>query len=438
MDIPSEFSSFFQRALEIKKIALSMKNPLVVHHHDTDGITSGAIVKTALRKKGIPHRMKVVKTLDEKAVEELRKEKEIIFVDLGAGNKMVNELEDVVIIDHHQTKGIEKPQLNPLLFGIDGGRELSSSGAAYVTFKERIDLAVVGAVGDMQFPFKGLNKLLLEKAEKEGKIKVERDLLLYGRYSRPLLQFIVFSDDPYIPSLSFNEDNVVLLFKEIGVETEKEGRPRTYSELSSSEKRKLVSALVEVLMAKGKERLAKRLVGETYLLIPSEIIKYPMDASEFSTMLNACGRHGKADVGVGFCLGEKGAKERAEELLLYHKKMIRNGIQYARASLNDFGPFYFLDGRGNIDEGIIGIVCGMLGGLGKPVFGIADSEDGRIKISGRGTVGLVEDGLNLGGVLKGCTEKCGGIGGGHQIAAGATFPKENLNEFLICLEKVRQ
>ena len=38
---------------------------------------------------------------------------------------------DVVTIDHHQTEGIEKLQANPLLFGIDGGTELSASGTAY-------------------------------------------------------------------------------------------------------------------------------------------------------------------------------------------------------------------------------------------------------------------------------------------------------------------
>jgi len=75
----------------------------------------------------------------------------------------VNELQDVLIIDHHQTKGVEKHQVNPLLYGIDGGDELSSSGAAALVFDTHFDLGVVGAVGDMQYPLRGMNRHMLGK-----------------------------------------------------------------------------------------------------------------------------------------------------------------------------------------------------------------------------------------------------------------------------------
>ena len=81
------------------------------------------------------YRRECIKKLDDAAIERYLKEEETIFVDLGGGNTRVNELKDTVIIDHHQTDGITKPQANPMLHGIDGGNELSASGTAFCVFQ---------------------------------------------------------------------------------------------------------------------------------------------------------------------------------------------------------------------------------------------------------------------------------------------------------------
>jgi len=418
--------NFEEACEEARKIAFSFSNPLIVHHYDTDGITSGAIVTGAFIDENRQHRRLCIKKLDDFAVDSLSKEKEIIFVDLGGGNKRVNELKDVLIIDHHQTEGIKKPQINPLLYGIDGSTELSASGTAYFVFRKRVELAITGAVGDMQLPFVGKNRELVKDGEAQGCVKVENDLCFYGRYSRPLIQFLEYSDEPYLPGLSYREDKCVQLILSLGIEIKDGERYRTYADLSVEEKTKLVSALAELLVERGRIKDVAELIKESYVFQKNRMDE-TYEAGEFSTMLNACGRHGKDDVGVGIALGKEEYFEPARKLLQLHRRMLKEGVAYASATMQDFGAFYLIDGRGVIDENIIGIICGMVlqPSWKKPVVGIADSAKNQLKISTRGKGG------NLGLAIRAAAARCGGIGGGHRMAAGASIPADKLNSFLV-------
>ena len=439
MELKTNQLEFLERCKEAQKIALSFKNPLIVFHYDADGITSGAITQEAFLKQNKKFRPFPAKKLDDSVIEEIQKEKEIVFVDLGGGNKRVNELNDVVIIDHHQTEGIEKLQVNPLLFGIDGGAELSASGAASLVFEHRFDLGVVGAVGDMMYPLVGMNRYVLEEGTKDNSLEVKNELRLYGRYSRPLIDFLAYSDEPFIPSLAYNLENCEKFLSDLGIEIKESEKWKKYSELSFPEKKKLISALAKLLIDKNMQWAAAELVGETYLLNQRKNQPGIYDAAEFSTVLNACGRHKNPEVGVDLCLNQEHSYEKALELLKKHKLAIRKGVTYAKMHINDFGPFFFIDAREIIEDSIIGIVCGMVsGGKTKPILGVATTESG-LKISSRGTKTLVDNGLNLGALMAACTKEVGGIGGGHKIAAGANIPADSLNHFLfIAAQFLRQ
>jgi single-stranded-DNA-specific exonuclease len=71
----------------------------------------------------------------------------------------------------------------------------------------------------------------------------------------------------------------------------------------------------------------------------------------------------------------------------------------------------------------------------KPILGFAKSEN-VVKVSGRGTPDLVRRGLNLGAIMKEASEKLGGAGGGHTIAAGAQIPVGKEDEFLAIAEEL--
>lgn len=409
---------FLEKCDEAKKFALAMDNPLIVHHYDADGVSAGALVCSAF--EGKKYRRKCIKKLDDHAIEELTQEKEIIFVDLGGGNKRVNELQNVLIIDHHQTEGIEKFQINPLLFGLDGGKELCSASTAYCVFRKHADLAVVGAAGDMQMPLSGMNKWVAEQGVESGEIVIEQDLRFYGRYCRNLIQFLAYSDDPYLPGISYREDKAEELLKDLGLNYEN----RIYADLNDEEKKTLISALARILIGTNRKT---DLVGESYIF-PKRPKNETYEANEFSTILNACGRHSKPDIGVRVCLGDESAYQEARELLRLHRKMLRDGINYASKNIQNLGNFYFLDGREIIDEGIIGIVIGMSLRGKKPIIGVSLGEEGSIKISGRCPKTSEK---NMGALMKAATEELGGVGGGHTMAAGAAIPIDKLNEFLL-------
>lgn len=437
-----DHSGFLERAKEAGKAALSMRSPLVINHYDCDGITSGSITSAALAQAGIPHRVNTVRKVDDALIDSLSNEKEIIFTDLGGGTKRVNELVgDVVILDHHQTTEVDKLQLNPHLFGYDGGTEISAAGVAYFAFRVEIELAIVGAIGDMQYPLASLNREILQEGVAAGKAKSEIGLRMYGRQSRPLPQLLAYSDDPYLPGLGGHEERCAQFIENTGIAKNPDGKWPTYAQLDEDGKRKLVGALA-VHLAEGAQARVRGagavdekpdlIVGETYVLPKYENAPELYDAGEFSTMLNACGRHEMAPLGMDICLGREGALEKGRELLLQHRRALREGIEYAYRHTRDFGPFLFLDGRGVIEDGIIGVVAGMLypGGRAKPILALSIDASGKIKASGRGTKKLLENGLNLGLAMRESCAKLGGAGGGHKIAAGATIPPEKLDEFL--------
>lgn len=434
MELSSNQQQFLDRCTEVRRIALSFRNPLVVHHHDADGLSSGAIVAYALGRANVPHRIRCVKTLDDHVIESLREEKEVIFTDLGSGNPKVDELQDVVVIDHHQPVPISKPQANCMLFGLDGGRELSAASSAYLVFRQRVDLGVVGAVGDLQGPFQGLNQHMALEGQASGEVRIEKDLGFYGRFSRPLIPFLLYADEIYIPGFSYQEERIAEFLRDLSIPLKEGERWRAYADLEASEKQKLISGLTEMLIASGRGAEAERLIREGYVF-PKNPRNETYEANEFSTLLNACGRNGRPEVGLGVCLNQPEAYTEAKQLLELHRRNIREGIAYAQQHVQDFGLFYFLDGRGVIGETIIGIICGMWlrSNAPKPVLGVSQSEEGELKASGRANGMLVRQGLNIGLLLRAAAADAGGIGGGHRAAGGATFPKEKINEFLLAV-----
>jgi single-stranded-DNA-specific exonuclease len=157
------------------------------------------------------------------------------------------------------------------------------------------------------------------------------------------------------------------------------------------------------------------------------------DSKEFSTLLNACGRHGEVNIGLDTMMKVPGAYEQAKGLLELHQRMLREGIEYAQKKVIDLGTFYLLDARGVIEDTLVGVVAGMLYSSippTKPIIALSiDKENNNIKISGRATGELVRNGVDLG---KSLGKVCEGIGkgGGHNIAAGATIEPEHVNLFI--------
>lgn len=436
--------TFAESCAEALALIRTMKSPVVMGHYDCDGITSTSIVVLGLRGLGIePKKVLTRRKISEVEVAEMAGEKEIITVDFGASvhAHLAKLNAKAIILDHHQPLDgrSDVPQVNPHFCGIDGGTEISAAGVAYRVFEpvlpdEAIDLSIVGAIGDMQYPFTGENAKIFEKAERLGRAKKEIDITLFGRVSRPLTWFLTYSTDVYLPGLTGNQEACNAFLEALGIPLKEGEYWRKYVDLSPQEREKLKAALREHL-AKNNLR-DEGLIGEVYTFLKQPKGTELQDANEFSTVLNACGRQGRPEVGIALCTGAPGSFEEARALLIKHRSALREGIEYAEQNVEDFGRFYFLDARGIIDDGIVGVVAGMLYSVlprDKPIIAAALDANGNVKVSARGTKGLLAKGINLGKIMQ----EAGGPGcGGHGVAAGANMKRDDLDAFLLKVGKL--
>lgn len=446
--------AFDAKAKEIASFLKQEDNLVVVNHFDADGLSSGSIIIKTLQRENKTFQIKTVKQIYHAAIEEIKQLGEkIVFVDFGSGQlDLIKEnFSNFAVIDHHQPVKLEHDlHFNPLLFGFDGGFEISGAGSAYFVAKQvskkNIDLsplAIVGAVGDIQDlsgKLIGLNREILKEAEENNLLKAEIDLRMYGRISRPLAQFLSFSSSPVIPFLTANEENCYKFLKDLGIELKQGENWRTYAMLSQTEKQMLTSQLLMHLVEHGmKEDKAKHLIGEVYTLLKENTNSPLRDAKEYATLLNSCGRHNFTNIGIQVCLGDRDVVySQALTLLQEHRLLLRNSIEWVKQQgIQDFPSFYFFDAKEFIPESIVGIVAGMLYGSGlieadKPIIAFANEANGGIKVSGRATQQLVEKGIDLGKAFKEIAleleEKS--MGGGHKIAAGCLIQANEKQLFL--------
>jgi single-stranded-DNA-specific exonuclease len=431
---------------------------VVVGHYDADGLSATGLMNLALEKLGKRYGYINTKQLDSDRIRAVKacKGEHYLFVDFGSGQLDILEdaFDSFAVCDHHETLGTtDKPHFNAHMVGVNGNDEVSGAGCTYALSRallgkdamELSALAVVGAVGDMQDAkhgrLVGTNSELVDEGVKANVVERKEDIRLFGRHSRPLVQFLLYASDPIFPGLTANEEGVKAFLKELCLPA---GPGVYYVDLDEEQKRKLISGLyVYGVREEIPEYLLNNLTGEVYELRSEENKSFVKDARDFSTLLNACGRHDRADIGVGICMGdrEKGYKS-AVYLLQVHRRMLREGIEWAQEKgVKSMKNIYVLDAGTAIKDSLIGVIAGMLYGAktieqDKPVIALSIDENGKLKVSGRATWGMVRKGLHLGKALKASAERFGGEGGGHNIAAGARLAPEDKEGFLEYLDGV--
>jgi RecJ-like exonuclease len=447
-----------ERAEKLAERILREKNIAVIHHYDADGLASGAIMVKALQRAGKNVKFLGIKQLYTDTIEEIRALGDFfVFVDFGSSHiKELSEAfsDNFIVIDHHQPKyGDAKNFLNCWHFGIDGSNEASGSTLAYIVAKhianstDLSSLAIVGSVGDIQDSsgkLIGLNRTVLKEAIANKHVLVKKDLRLYGRFTRPIVQFLAYSTDPIIPFLTGSEENSMRFLLDRGFELKRDERWLSYEDLTYEEKQKLATELIVYMSSLSvPEWKIARLIGETYTLLKEP--RGPLrDAKEYATLLNACGRNDACEIGFAVCLGDRDeAYAKALSLLTEHRKKLREGIQLmVEEGVEERKNFYYFNAGSRIQDSLIGVIAGMLYSSNaisqeKPIVALAKQDDGFIKVSARATQELVTKGLNLAKALRECCAKIGNNaeGGGHNIAAGARIQEESIEKFLEILDK---
>ena len=438
---------------------------VIVTHLDGDGITSGSIVASALSRMGARYSIRAVSEMNNVVVENLKLENHdfCIITDLGGGwaSYLRKALGDKwVIIDHHQIPEEEMLTddgaqiLNSWKYGIDGGRHVPAGGMAYMVAsaldKKNRDLsriAVVSAVADRQDQgdkksFVGLNAEILKTAQLLGLVSVDLDIMLTGRETRPLHEALAYTSFPYIDGLTWNREACHTLLKNAGMKLKNDGRWRVLAEFSQEEKSAILDGIAKfvAISSKTSTSVLDDLIGFVYTLTREDKRSQLRDAREFSTMLNACGRIGKAGVGIAICLGDRNAMLGAgEEIVTTYRTTLRNymsTIFSEKWRLVDDGRNAFVNGDGLLAEDMLGAVSSLLSGSpslnGRLLFVRTLTKDGTYRFSSRKCLDCLSQ-ANLGLIMRHYAEEFEGVGGGHSAAAGCRIPSSALEDFLASL-----
>lgn len=502
--ISRDVPGFERAAMSAADMLKRAKSVTVVAHIDADGITAGSIASAALSRAGVQHVVRFAKKIDDEEVRRINEDSsEIVWlVDLGSGSFSKFDPSRVVVSDHHRIDGsgparvdlfsFDIAHVNPHRFGIDGSTDISGAGATYAVAKnmgpdnrDLAALAVVGAVGDFQdnacVRLVGYNRAILKDAVDAGRVAAHIDMRAFGRQTRPLHAFILYSNDPpLLPALrtayqaSFRRADEIddgdrhlisSFLDSLGIERHDGAGWRCWASLGPEERTAVASALCTCLLDTGRGVPAvRRLIGEVYALDP-RLVDAPegwlsrqgmevddekewrpnaramLDAKEMAALLNACGRHGRPETGMAICLGDRGDRlSEALRLQVDH----RNALREAMVLVQEGGEFgirelpclRYFNGGERIKDTIVGIVAGMLLGetvpADRPLFGLSLATDdmAMVKVSARGTRSMVERGLDLSLVMGQAAHAVGGAGGGHNVAAGASVPRGREEEFL--------
>jgi RecJ-like exonuclease len=405
---------------------------------------------------GARYSVRAVSDMNSSVVENMKADGRDFYVitDLGGGwaSNLRKALDNKwVIIDHHEITeeeiltDDEAQILNPWKFGIDGGREVSAGGMAYMVAstldlknRDLSAIAVVSAVADRQDQgdkrsFFGLNAEILKTAQSLGLVSVDIDIILAGRETRTPHEALAYTLFHYIDGLTWNSEACYVLLKNAGIKLKDNGgRWRVLAEFSQEEKSAIVEAVAKFVGSSDKrlsEILLDDLIGYVYTLAREDKRSLLRDAREFSTMLNACGRIGRAGVGIALCMGDRNtALSTGEEIMSTYKMTLRNNISTIFSEkwrLADDGKTTFVNGDGILEEAMLGAVSSLLSRSpsfrGRVLFVRTLTKDGTYKFSSRKCLHCKSQ-ANLGVIMRQCSKALNGAGGGHSAAAGCSIP----------------
>ncbi len=187
----------------------------LVHHNDADGLTSAAILETALARAGLSVHRICIERVHPPIVARIHDQfpMTIFYVDLGAqAAPIISQANQgrrtTLILDHHHPQQPTDPSVLNIateFFGLSGDMDISASTAAYffaleldAANRDLAHVAVLGAVGDDHDREGCLvkeNRDALQDAVEQGQVRVDVDGQGKEIYSRTL-----FGDtDPMTP-----------------------------------------------------------------------------------------------------------------------------------------------------------------------------------------------------------------------------------------------
>ncbi|MFT4304702.1 MAG: DHHA1 domain-containing protein [Candidatus Woesearchaeota archaeon] len=453
------FKDFVKIAAE-KFMSLDKSKPIrLISHVDSDGITAVSILALILNKLKFKYSISIISQLDDKTLNSLNNENYncYVFIDLGSGQlkSVVSILKNkkIFILDHHHSQNTSINEnivhVNPTLFGIDGSKEISSSGVVYLFSKQLHEfslklsyLALIGAIGDQQYnnKFISFNEEILNDAINSKKIKVEKGIRFFGIQTRPIHKLLEYCTDPYIPDVTGNSKGVIDFLNSLKIEYKSGNNYRKLNHLDEDEMKKLIKGIIK---KRRYEKNPKDIFGDIFILNSEDLNSPYRNLKEFSTILNACGRLEKASLGVAICMGSKKSKNEGVELLKTYKQEILKSIRwYEKNKKSKYiiqkNSYIIINAQAFINPNLIGTLASIISYSSEAksldfIITMAQNVDSTTKISLRYSG---KDKIDLRKLIKKIMVNIEGNYGGHKSASGAIIQTEDEKKFIENVEQI--
>ena len=378
----------------------------VFAHHDADGIAAASILCHAMLRAGIRFRLRV---RQEVALSDFSGEATYLLCDLGASMEKLPR--DVMVVDHHLSLFEGEFQANPRLAGINGDRELSAAGMAYLVAQKMGDnrdlagLVIPGIIGDCQ-EMSGSNLEIFNEGIANGIIVPDRGLKLPGR---DMTERWYMATSPYLDGISGEEQLIADLIDQSHdlAKGQNENRLDT-----------LLSRVVLEAAPKTTPASLLALYGDTFHL-QREVIE---DAHALTAVIDACGKAGYGDLAATLCMRSSSYLDRAWEIARQHHIRVIGAVKSASPYEGIAGVYEVKDA--NVSSDVADILSRDLISTGPVLVYVKNGS--ACYISMRTPAGST---LELGPKVRELAAACGGSGGGHNLRAGATIPCDTIGQF---------
>jgi len=413
----------------------------VFSHNDADGIGAASVLTSMLVRAGKGTHTTNLKSFDLPAIQAslVKGVDLLILADMGSSNLTALESLNakVIVLDHHRPeKDSERVMhLNPSVFKVDGARYACASTLSMllaVTVDENnwdlLPMAFAGMVGDRQHlqGLSGVNAHLYNEGNKRNLIQEKKGSLLPPG---PVGDGLMRTTHPFIRGVSGDLQGIARLLQEANVRAES-----TWDGLDEGGRRRLSSLISLRLLEQGCSlgSLEDELAPDYF---------FPQDNSrayQLTRLINACGRVDETALGLAMLLGLKEARERAETLVREYDDMLLNAAKRTaeRGISKEIGIQHFESPHKEVSSELCGLVMQWVGDQDKATICLTRM-DKEFKVSSRGTRKLVDkDGLDLSVAMRDAAASVGGVGGGHNIASGATIPLGKDIDFLQALDAI--
>ncbi|MEM3036094.1 MAG: DHH family phosphoesterase [Thermoplasmata archaeon] len=415
----------------MKKNIEESKSIRILAHYDVDGVSAAAIIFNTF--KGKDFHISFVKNLSKENIKNFLEEKKDFYLFLDMGSSLISYLEgkaNCAVLDHHPPEKDSENiiHINPNFCGYSGSKDACGSTLAflfsiYINEKniELYPLYLSGVIGDKQNigGYSGLNLELVNILK--NNVPVKSTLKTQGKN---IFEALLYSTEPFIEGFSGKQDNVLNILKRIGIDSNS-----NFDSLDDEKKTKLLSWIALNLL---KRNVEKEII-ESVLVESFNIGKF--NDTFLSEIVDACARQEKQGLALAYLIGDKSRESEIIQIYVEYKKKLINEIYNAIQNTKNLKnlQYFFVS-----EDSMAGAVASslMLYYLDRKKVTVAFHEkDSELRVSGRATRKLVENGIDLGKNFKFCAEKFNGYGGGHDIAAGANISKEKFEDFLKCLDE---